>query len=69
MSRYVKTFKNKNGDKYENKNKKLMPFHIDDDERLEKFEIIWTKIEDLKDIELNALAVYADRDIKTRTRT
>ena len=36
---------------------------------LEKYEIIWTKIENLKDIELNALIVYDDRHIKTKIRT
>ena len=36
---------------------------------LEKYETIWTKIENLKDIELNALIVYDDRHIKTKIRT
>ena len=45
MSRYVKTFKDKGGDK--NKNDKLVS--------------ISTKIEDLKNTELNALPVYHDR--------
>ena len=31
--------------------------------------VIWTKIEDLKDVELNALPVYDDRYIKTKIRT
>ena len=30
---------------------------------------IWTKIEDLKNIELNALPVYDDRYMKTKIRT
>ena len=34
----------------------------------EKYESIWTKIEDLKDIELNTLPVYDDRYIKTKMR-
>ena len=46
MSGYVKIFKAKGGDK--NKNSKLMSLCIDDDKLLEKYETIWTKIEDLK---------------------
>ena len=42
-----------------------MSFHIDDERLLEKYKAIWTKIEDLKNIELNALPVYDDRYIKT----
>ena len=36
---------------------------------LEKYKAIWTKIEDLKNIELNALPVYDDKYIKTKIRT
>ena len=46
ISEYVKTFKVKDGNK--NKNNKLMSFCIDDVKLLEKYEDIWTKIEDLK---------------------
>ena len=46
-----------------------MSFHIDDEKLLEKYKTNWTKIEDLKDIELNALPVYDDRYIKTKMRT
>ena len=49
------TFKDKGGDM--NKNNKLMSLHIDDDKLLEKHKTIWTKIEDLKDIELDTLPV------------
>ena len=35
---------------------------------LEKYKVIWTKIEDLKDIELNALPVYDNRYTKTKIR-
>ena len=42
-----------------------MPFNIDDKELLEKYKAIWTKIEDFKNIELNALPVYDNRYIKT----
>ena len=63
MSGYVKTFKGKEG------TNKLMSFRIDDAKLLEKYKAIWTKIEDLKKIELNALQVYDDRYIKTKIRT
>ena len=43
-----------------------MSFHIDNEKLLEK---LWTKIEDLKNIELNALPVYYGRYIKTKIRT
>ena len=43
--------------------------HIDDNMLLEKYKVIWTKIEDLKDIELNALPVYDNRYTKTKIRT
>ena len=38
-----------------------MPFRIDDDKLLEKYKATWNKIEDLKNIQLNALAVYDDK--------
>ena len=44
MSRYVKTFKVKGGDK--GKNNKLTSFRINDEKLLEKYKSIWTKIED-----------------------
>ena len=47
----------------------LMSFRIDDEKLLEKYKAIWTKIEDLKNIELNALTVYDDRYIKTKEIT
>ena len=46
MTGYFKTLKVKD------KNNKLMCFLIDDEKLLEKYEAIWTKIEDLKNIEL-----------------
>ena len=49
MSGYNKTFKVKERDK--DKSNKLMSFQIDDEKLLEKFQAIWTKIEDLKNIE------------------
>ena len=67
MSGYVKTFKVKDGDK--DKNNKLIPFRTDNEKLLEKYKTISTKIEDLKNVELNALPVYDDRYIKTKIRT
>ena len=67
MSGYVKISKVKDGDK--DKNNKLMLFRIDCEKLLGKYKAIWTKIEDFKNIELNALPVYDDRYIKTKTRT
>ena len=46
-----------------------MSFHIVDEKLLEKYETIWTKIEDLKNIELNPLPVYGERCIKTKAGT
>ena len=43
MSGDAKTFKVKDGDK--DKNNELMSFHIDDEELLEKYKAIWTKID------------------------
>ena len=63
MSGYFKTFKVKEGDN------KLMSFRIDDEKLLEKYKAIWTKIENSKNIESNALPVYDDRYIKTKKRT
>ena len=64
---YVKTFRAKDGDK--DKNNKLMSFHTDHQKLFEKSKSTWTKIEDLKNIELNVLPVYGDRYIKTKIRT
>ena len=49
MSGYVKIFKIKDEDKYKNSN--LIPFRINDEKLLKKYKAIWTKIEDLKNIE------------------
>ena len=62
-SEYVKTFKNKDRGKDENKNNKLVSFHIDDHKLLGKYKTIWTKIEALKNIELNAFPIYDKRYI------
>ena len=62
MSGYVKTFKVKE------ENNKLKSFRIVDEKLLEKYKSIWIKIENLKNIKLNALSVYDDRYIKTKIR-
>ena len=67
MSGYVKSFNAKDGDK--DRNNKLMSLHIDDNKLFEKYKIIWSKIDDLRNIKLTALPVYDDRFIKTKTRT
>ena len=41
---------------------------LDDDRLLEKYEASWTKIEDLQNIETNALPVYDNRYMKTKIR-
>ena len=46
-----------------------MSSSIDDENLLEEYKAIWTKIEDLKNIQLNALPVYDDRYIKTKIKT
>ena len=56
MSGYVTIFK------VEDKNSKLVSFHIDDG-KLEKYVAIWTRIEDLKNIKLNSLPVHDNRYI------
>ena len=51
------TFKVKDG----NKDKDNKSFYLDEDKLLEKYEAIWTKIEDLKNIDWNSLTAYDDR--------
>ena len=62
VSGYIKIFKIKEGVD------KLMSFRIGDEKPLKKYKAIWTKIENLKNIKLNALPVYNDRYIKTKIR-
>ena len=62
-SGYVKKFK------VEDEVNKLISFCIDGEKLLGKYKVIWTKIKDLKNIELDALPVYDDRYIKTKIRT
>ena len=59
ISGYVKTFKVKDGDK--DKKNKLMSFCINYEKLLEKYNAIWTNIEDLINIKLNALPVYDEQ--------
>ena len=47
----------------------MKSFRIDDEKLLEKYKAIWSKIEDLKNIKLNALPVCDDRYIKIKIRT
>ena len=61
MSLYDKAFRVKDGNK--DKNNKLMFFHINDEKLLEKYKTIWTTIENLKNIELDALPVSDNRYI------
>ena len=67
ISVYAKTFKNKGG-RHKNENSKLITSCINDDKLFEKYKIIWTKLEDLKNIELNALPVYDNKYIKIKVR-
>ena len=53
MSRYIKTFKDENN--------KSMFFRIGGNMLLEKHKTIWTKIEGLKNNQLNTLPLYDDR--------
>ena len=61
MSLYDKAFRVKDGNK--DKNNKLMFFHINNEKLLEKYKTIWTTIENLKNIELDALPVSDNRYI------
>ena len=61
------TFKDKSW--HSNKNNKLVSLLIDDVKLLEKYKTIWTKVEDWKNIDFNALLVYDDRYIKSKIIT
>ena len=43
-----------------------MFFRLDNEKLLEKYKAICTKVEELKNIELNALPVYDDRYLKRK---
>ena len=67
MSAYVKTFKIK--DRNRDKNNKLMYICINDPELLKQYKAVRSKIEDLKNIELNSSPVYDNRSIKNKIKT
>ena len=46
-----------------------MSFRIENEKILGKYKAIWSKIENLKNIELIAMPVYDDKYIKTKIRT
>ena len=66
MGGYVKTFMDREWDKDKNKSNKLMSLRINHDKLLEKYKTILAKIEDLQNIELNALLIYDDRYMKLK---
>ena len=45
-----------------------MSIRRDDEKLLEKYKAIWTKIEYLKNVELNGLPVYDNRYIKKQNK-
>ena len=60
----VKIFKVKERD--EDKNNKLMSLRINNEKLFKKYQAIWTKVTDLKNTELNPLAVYDTRYVKPK---
>ena len=46
-----------------------MSFHVDNGKLLEKYKAVWIKIEDLKNITLNALPVYDGRYVKNKNKS
>ena len=66
ISGYVKPFKLKDGDK--DRSNKSMSFCIDDENIFKKYKAIWTRNDDLKNIELNALPIYDGRYIKNQCK-
>ena len=68
LSEYLRTFNDKDRHTDKNKNDKLISFHIYDIKLLEKYKTIWTKIEDLQNVGLNALPFHI-RYINTKLRT
>ena len=49
-------------------NNRLMSFRIDNEELMERYKSIWTNIEGLKNIKINALPIYDNRYIKTKNK-
>ena len=46
-----------------------MPSQRDDEKLLEKYKAIWSKIEEIENIELSPLPVYNERHVKTKKTT
>ena len=46
-----------------------MSFHIADEKLLENYKAIWTKSEDLQNIDLNSLPVYENWYLKDKIKT
>ena len=59
MFRYLKLKK-----EMKEENNRLMSFRIDNEELMERYKGIWTNIEGLKNIKINALPIYDNRYIK-----
>ena len=49
-------------------NNRLMSFRIDNEELMERYKGIWTNIEGLKNIKINALPISDNRYIKTKNK-
>ena len=45
-----------------------MPSQRDDEKLLEKYKAIWSKIEEIENIELSPLPVYNERHVKTKKK-
>ena len=63
MNGFAKTFK------VEDKINKLISFRTDGEKLLEKYKAVWTKTDDLKNIELDALPLYDNRYMKAKIST
>ena len=46
-----------------------MSFYKDDEKLLEMYKAIWTKVENFKNIKLNALTVYGDICIRNKQKS
>ena len=67
LTGYVKTFKLKGRNK--DKNNKLIFLEMHVDKLFEKNKTIWTKMEGLLNIKLNALPVHGESHIKIKIET
>ena len=66
MRGYIETFKDKDGDKNENKNNNLVSFVIDENKLSDKYKTISARTDDLQSFEFNALPGSDDRYIKAK---